>query len=165
MSTTTPGRTSTTTMRPAPARTGAGPVPVLAVLLALLLLALAVVLVRDALVALGTLGGSPWLPAAVEALVGVTPSAVVVVVGVVVALVGLWLLLQGFHRRTRTEVSVRSQTGVFTGTGDVAHLIRTFNGMLDRLEAERGARPARWPRRRGSGSGSPASCTMRSDRA
>ena len=26
-----------------------------------------------------------------------------------------------------------------TGTGDVAHLIRAFNGMLDRLEAERGA--------------------------
>jgi hypothetical protein len=120
MSTTAPGRTST--MRPAPARTGAGPVPVLALVLALLLLALAVVLVRDALVGLGTLGGSPWLPAAVEALVGVTPSAVVVVVGVVVALVGLWLLLQGFHRRTRTEVSVRSQTGVFTGTSDVARL-------------------------------------------
>jgi two-component system sensor histidine kinase UhpB len=30
-----------------------------------------------------------------------------------------------------------------TGTGDVAHLIRTFNGMLDRLEAERGASAAR----------------------
>ena len=32
---------------------------------------------------------------------------------------------------------------VATGTGDVAHLIRTFNGMLDRLEAERGASAAR----------------------
>jgi two-component system, NarL family, sensor histidine kinase UhpB len=30
-----------------------------------------------------------------------------------------------------------------TGTGDVAHLIRTFNGMLDRLETERGASAAR----------------------
>ena len=30
-----------------------------------------------------------------------------------------------------------------TGTGDVAHLIATFNGMLDRLEAERGASAAR----------------------
>jgi len=30
-----------------------------------------------------------------------------------------------------------------SGTGDVAHLIRTFNGMLDRLEAERGASAAR----------------------
>jgi two-component system sensor histidine kinase UhpB len=30
-----------------------------------------------------------------------------------------------------------------TGTADVAHLIRTFNGMLDRLEAERGASAAR----------------------
>jgi two-component system sensor histidine kinase UhpB len=29
------------------------------------------------------------------------------------------------------------------GTGDVAHLIRTFNQMLDRLEAERGASAAR----------------------
>jgi two-component system, NarL family, sensor histidine kinase UhpB len=29
------------------------------------------------------------------------------------------------------------------GTGDVAHLLRTFNGMLDRLEVERGASAAR----------------------
>lgn len=123
------------TMRPAPARTGAGRVPVLAAVIAVLLLALAVVLVRDALVGLGTLGGSPWLPAAVEALVGLTPSAVVAVVGVVVALVGLWLLLQAFRRRTRSEVAVRSQTGVFTGTSDVARLAsgaaRSVDGVLD----------------------------------
>ena len=30
-----------------------------------------------------------------------------------------------------------------TGAGDVAHLIRTFNDMLDRLETERGASAAR----------------------
>lgn len=135
--TTTPDRSpgTGTPMRPARERTGSGLVPVLAAVLALALLALAVVLVRDALVALGAVGGEPWLPAAVGSLDGTAPSAAVVAVGAVAALLGLWLLAQALRRRTRRSVAVASQTGVFTGTRDVARLAsgaaRQVDGVVD----------------------------------
>jgi two-component system, NarL family, sensor histidine kinase UhpB len=50
---------------------------------------------------------------------------------------GLTALMQ------RVDLLRPGQRATVTGNGDVAHLIRTFNEMLDRLEAERGASAAR----------------------
>jgi hypothetical protein len=137
---TTDTRTGTRTgsqgepLRAARARTGAGPVPVLAIVLAVLLLALAVVLVRDGLVTLGWVAGSPWLPVPVQGLDGTGPSALVVVVGVLAALVGLWLVLQAFHRRSRKTLAVKSASGLFVTTRDTARLstgaARSVDGVL-----------------------------------
>ena len=49
---------------------------------------------------------------------------------------GLTALMQ------RVDLLRPGQRAEASGTGDVANLIRTFNGMLDRLEAERGASAA-----------------------
>lgn len=52
------------------------------------------------------------------------------------------------------------------GDRDVAHLIRTFNEMLDRLEHERGASSAHaLGLRNPNGNASPANCTTKSDKA
>ncbi|MEJ5943813.1 DUF6286 domain-containing protein [Pseudokineococcus basanitobsidens] len=119
----------------AKAKTGTGPVPVIAIVLAVLLLALAALLVRDGLVALGWVGGTPWLPVPVQGLDGTAPSALVVVVGVVAALVGLWLVVQAFHRRSRKTVAVESACGLFVTTRDVARLstgaARDVDGVMD----------------------------------
>lgn len=122
-------------LRAAKIKTGPGLVPVIAVVLAVLLLAVAVLVVRDGLIALGWVGGTPWVPVPFEALEGTGPSTLVIVVGAVAALVGLWLLFQAFGRRTRKHLRVESVTGIFITPRDVARLstgaARSVDGVLD----------------------------------
>jgi two-component system sensor histidine kinase UhpB len=75
----------------------------------------------------------------------------VLAVGLLIALVLSAVLLRASLRpldgltalMERVDLLRPGERLAATGTGDVAHLIRTFNGMLDRLEAERGASAAR----------------------
>lgn len=108
-----------TPMRPAKSPTGAGPVGVVGPLLAVLLGGLGVVLLHDALVAAGAMTGS-WLQPATRSLVGVRPAGWMVPAGLVLALLGLWLLLTALRRRTRRTLALDSRTGAFIGTGDLA---------------------------------------------
>lgn len=122
-------------MRGAPERTGSGAVPVVGVLLALCLLALAVALVQHALVALGAIGGPAWPQVLVEGVRGTAPATWMVPVGVLLALVGLWLVLRvALGRRTRSEVRLRSRTAVSVEPRDVARLAssaaRDVDGVL-----------------------------------
>ncbi|MEJ5946631.1 DUF6286 domain-containing protein [Pseudokineococcus basanitobsidens] len=121
-------------LRAAGERTGSGPVPVVGALLALLALALGVVLVRDALVVLGALGGEAWLAQLVDVVAGTAPATWLVPVGVAVALVGVSLLSVALGRRTRTEVRLASRTAVTTEPRDVARLsssvARDVDGVL-----------------------------------
>ncbi|WP_298991365.1 DUF6286 domain-containing protein [uncultured Pseudokineococcus sp.] len=122
-------------MRAAPERTGSGAVPVVGVLLALCLLALAVALVQHALVALGAIGGPAWPQVLVEGVRGTAPATWMVPVGVVLALVGLWLVLRvALGRRTRSEVRLRSRTAVSVEPRDLARLAssaaRDVDGVL-----------------------------------
>lgn len=121
-------------LRAAEERTGSGVVPVLGVVLSLCLLGLAVVLVRDALVLLGPLGGAPWLQTVVEVLRGTAPSTWMLPAGVALALLGLWLLTRAFARRRRSEVRLRSRTAVALRPRDVARLssaaAREVDGVL-----------------------------------
>lgn len=121
-------------MRPGRAATGPGPAPVVAIVLAVALLASAVVLLREALVVFGAVGGAQWLPAAARSLPVVAPSTVMVVVGVALVLVGVWLAYLALRRRTRKAVQVSAGTGVFTTPADVARLssstARDVDGVL-----------------------------------
>jgi len=115
-------------------RTGSGSVPVVGIVLSLCLLALSAVLVRDALVLLGVLGGTPWLQTAVGAVSGTVPATWMVPAGVALGLFGLWLLTRAFARRRRTEVRLRSRTAVTTTPRDLARLssavARDVDGVL-----------------------------------
>jgi|GEM_PF-481384 len=120
---------------PAPDATRSGRVGWLGVVLAIVLVALGVLLVREALVAADVVTGEPWLAPAVDAADGIAPSVAVSAAGVVVALLGVWLVTVAFGRRVRTRLPVRSAsddgsaggstgrpTGVTIGLGDVARL-------------------------------------------
>jgi two-component system sensor histidine kinase UhpB len=81
----------------------------------------------------------------------VAAEVAVLAVGLLTALVLNALLLRASLRpldgltalMERVDLLRPGERLAVTGTGNVAHLIRTFNGMLDRLEAERGASAAR----------------------
>ena len=122
-----------TERRGAPAPTGAGPVGAVGPVLAVLLVALGALLVREALVDGGAVGGSPWLPPAGAALDRTTPGAAAIAVGVVAALVGLWLVVVALRRRTRRTLAVG--TSSYLSVRDVARLAagaaRDVDGVLD----------------------------------
>lgn len=122
-------------MPAAPQKTGSGPIGVVGPVLAVLLLALAVLLGREAAVGLGWLGGSPWLPSASKALDGLAAQTWMIAAGVVLALVGLWLVVTALRPRSRKTLPVTAETGVFVETRDVARLAsaaaREVDGVLD----------------------------------
>ena len=132
--TTSPGRRPAGQDRaplpPAGLPTGAGTVGWLGPLLAVLLVGVAVLLGQDAWVRLNG-GSSTWLGSAVSGLDGLTPATWMVAVGVVVALVGLWLVLKAFGRRTRDSLALRGGSGAHLTTGDVARLVTGAAGQVD----------------------------------
>ncbi|PRY14566.1 DUF6286 domain-containing protein [Kineococcus rhizosphaerae] len=111
-------------LTPASAPTGAGRIGAVGPVLAVLLLAVAVVLGREALLAWGALSGSRWLAPAADGLDGLRRSApVVLAAGIVAVVVGLWLLVSAFARRSRRALTLRGAgAGVTTSTRDLARL-------------------------------------------
>jgi two-component system sensor histidine kinase UhpB len=83
-------------------------------------------------------------PVAVREIV-VLAVGLVVILGVNAALVRASLRpLDGMTSlMERVDLLRPGERATVTGNGDVAHLVRTFNDMLDRLEAERGASAGR----------------------
>nr|WP_281372779.1 DUF6286 domain-containing protein [Kineococcus aurantiacus] len=126
-------------MRAAGQKSGSGPIGVVGPVLALLLTAAGVVLLREALVAAGAVTGSPWLPTVAENLRGFAPAAWLIPVGVVVALIGLWLMVTALRPRSRKTLPLVSRTGVFLHTRDVARLAsaaaRDVSGVLEASSA------------------------------
>ncbi|WP_432497589.1 DUF6286 domain-containing protein [Kineococcus gypseus] len=121
-------------LRPAASPTGSGPVAVVGPVLALLTGALGAVLVRDAVVAArGT--GTAWLGTATDALVGARPAGWLVPAGLVVALLGLWLVVTALRRRTRDSLPLGGRAGAHLRTRDVARLAtgaaEGVDGVLD----------------------------------
>ena len=128
---------------PVPEPTGAPPAVLPALLVGLVVLALGVAAVRDAVVTLGWVSGSPWSTPVLDALdAGVTRSPVVVVVGVVVALVGLWVLLRAVSRRPRTEVSLGEGIHAWLAPQHVARVAALTASDVDGVVSAR-ARPGR----------------------
>lgn len=119
---------------PARRPTGAGRAGVVGLVLAVLLLALAAALGREALVAGGAVAGALWTPAVLDGIDGLAPTPALALVGLVVALLGLWLLVTAFARRSRRAVAIQGRPSATTSTHDVARLAtgaaRRVDGVL-----------------------------------
>lgn len=120
-------------LTPASAPTGAGRIGAIGPVLAVLLLAVAVVLGREALVAWGTLSGSSWLAPAADGVDGLRRTTPAVLAGGIVAVVvGLWLLVSAFARRSRRALTLSGAgSGVTTSTRDLARLATTTATGID----------------------------------
>lgn len=132
-----PGQ-ATSPSRPMPAAktpVGTGAVQVVGVVLALLVTALGAAALRDAVLATGLIDGTPWVLGAVESLDGLRPDPWVLVVGVVLVLVGLWLVVCALRPRPRTGLALRADTGVFLRPRGVSRLATAaaedVDGVLD----------------------------------
>lgn len=105
-----------------------------AFVLAVLLLAVAVLAGQAAYVAARGQGTS-WFAALADGLDGLEPETWVGVTGVLVALVGLWLLWQAVRPRPRTTLRVVATSGVHLRSADVARWVnataRDVPGVLD----------------------------------
>ncbi|MFI2754562.1 DUF6286 domain-containing protein [Cellulomonas sp. P22] len=129
-----------TPLRPARELTGSGVIGVVGVVLAVLTVALGVALVRDALVAAGVLSGTTWYSSAVDALDGLEPTTGVLIAGIVLALVGLWLVVVAFRRRRRKTLQLQSAAGVGLRPKALARLAKAAAADVDGvLEARAGA--------------------------
>ncbi|MBO3086171.1 DUF6286 domain-containing protein [Cellulomonas fengjieae] len=122
---------------PAAPATRAGRVAWVSIVLAVALVALGVLVLRDALVLAGRVSGDLWLPPLVDRADGVTPTTAVVVVGVVAALLGLWLVAVALGRRVRTRLDVRSSTGTTLSLRDAARLAASAAEDVDRVLSAR----------------------------
>ena len=108
----------------AAAKTPVGPglISALGLVWALLLTGLGVLGVQAALVYAGLLTGTSWLTWLIQRLDGLAPAAWMLAAGVVLVLLGLWLLVAALRPRPRTAVAVKASTGVFLKPRDLARL-------------------------------------------
>jgi len=123
----------TTPLPAAKTPVGPGAVTVVGLILAVLVVGLGVVGIHDALVAAGTVNGTPWIDAAVKPLNQLTPALWLVPVGVALVLLGLWLVLTALRPRRRTAIALVARTGVFLRPRDVAKLARNAAQDVDRV--------------------------------
>lgn len=109
-------------LSPARGRLARGPIGVAGPLLAVVVLVLGVVLVRDALVAGGLLGGRGVVPALLDAADRFRARTWLIPVGAGIALVGLALLYAALRVRPRRGIPVTAATGLFLTNHGVARL-------------------------------------------
>lgn len=105
-----------------PVRPGA--ITAVGLLLAIVTCVLGVALVREALAWAGVDSGEPWLKALARRVNGIVPDWWLIPIGVVLVLLGLYLLVLALRRRPRPTTELDTQTGVFLRTSDVARLSR-----------------------------------------
>lgn len=118
-----PGETAAMPAAKTPRSTGG--IAVLGILMAGVLTAVGVLAVRDALVYGGLLGGSPVLHGVANWLQGLQAAGWMVVVGVVLALLGLALLVKALRPSAPKVARVTAATGVFLRPRDVTRLVET----------------------------------------
>lgn len=109
-------------MRAAQQKSGAGRVGFVGPLMAVLLTAIGVVLLHDAIARTDSRPGRTWIAAINDSLDGLTAEWWMIPLGLVVALIGVWLIVTALRPRSRKTLAVTSQTGVFLRTGDIARL-------------------------------------------
>lgn len=115
----------------APAPTGAAPASTWAVVLGLVVAAVGLLLLRDAAVAAGLLCGSALTTPLVDRISNVRAQAWFVPGGVVVILVGLWLVAAALRRRPRRDLPVGDSSLVWLTPSAVAAIARTSAAGVD----------------------------------
>lgn len=114
-----------------PAPTGAPPATAWAVVLAVLTAAVGVLLLRDAAVLAGLLDGSAVTTTVVEKLQSVRPQAWYLPAGVVVALLGLWLVVAALRPRPRRDLAVGDSSLVWLTPSATASIARASASVVD----------------------------------
>ena len=90
---------------------GPGTISALGLLWSVLLLGVGVLGVQAALGAAGVLTGTSWLTWVIQRVDGLTPAGWMLPAGLVLGLVGLWLLATGLRPRPRTGVPSPRRAG------------------------------------------------------
>lgn len=90
--------------------------------MAVLLTAIGLVLLHDAVAASDSRPGRTWIAAIFDAFDGLTAEWWMIPLGLVVALIGVWLIVTALRPRSRKTLAVTSATGIFLRTADVARL-------------------------------------------
>jgi hypothetical protein len=124
-------RAAAPTRTGAPTPTGAPPATAWAVVLALLLLAAGALLLRDAAVVEGLLDGTPFTTTLVDKLRSVRPQAYYVPAGVILALLGLWLVVSALRPRPRRDLAVGDTALVWLTPSAVASIARSTTSGVD----------------------------------
>jgi hypothetical protein len=119
-----------TPSRPAPAPVAAAGASRAAVVLAIGVTAIGGVAVRDALVALGWVGGAQWLPPVIDAVDGLAPRPWMVAAGAALTVVGLLLMVVALLPRRRTAVALTADSAVYLHAKDVAKLASAAAGTV-----------------------------------
>jgi len=113
---------------------GPGTISALGLLWSALLLGVGVVGVQAALVAAGLLNGTAWLTWVIQQVDGLAPAGWMVAAGVVLVLLGLWLLLTALRPRPRTAVALTAATGVFLKPRDLSRLAVAAADQVDGVQ-------------------------------
>lgn len=95
---------------------GAGGVSFIGALLSIAITALGVVAVRDALIAWNFVDGDPWVSPVISGELTIEVGTWLLVLAIVVALVGLYLLSSSLRPRPKRAVALESETSVFVPT-------------------------------------------------
>lgn len=101
---------------------GPGAITFVGAVLSLLVIALGAVGLQTAASAAGITKSQPLLTQAIEGTDGLRPLWWMLPVGLLLILVGLWLLVAALRPRPRTAIALKAQTGVFMRPRDVARL-------------------------------------------
>lgn len=111
------------------------------VLLALAVAGAGALALREAAVGFGRLGGSPWLPAAVDWLAEPKPVRFVAAAGVLAALAGVTCLVAAVRPRRRRCLKIAAGTAVFIDYADLARIVSSaalsVPGVLDARSSAR----------------------------
>lgn len=114
---------------------GPGAVTYLGAFLALVVILAGVMGLQTGAAAAGLTTSRPWLTRAIDGTNGLRPLAWAVPIGVLLVLVGLWLLAAGVWPRPKTAVAVDAQTGVFLRPRDLAQLAQDAADNVDGVAA------------------------------
>lgn len=106
-------------------RRGRGPGAWVTALLVLFVLAAGALLVHDGLVLLLDRGGDPWLGPVMREAADVRPTDIVLGVGILLVLAGLWLFVAGVRPRRQRGFALRTGTGTTLQGRDIAQVAAT----------------------------------------
>ncbi|MBT9273680.1 hypothetical protein KMZ32_06290 [Phycicoccus sp. MAQZ13P-2] len=119
---TVPSDKSTTPPKAAKNPVGPGAITFIGGLLAIGVIVVGALGLQVAASAVGSTTSTPWLNQLITGGDGLRPLGWMLPVGLLLVLVGLWLLLTALRPRPKTAVSLDARTGVFIRPRDVARL-------------------------------------------